>query len=126
MTQSNTMSVWVAYQMQKVRTYVLAFVNFISILMKSLCISLGVIVHAYLRFFYKHTLKALYVILGVMEFDSAIMDHRRRFGAVLSLRNIQTPVSVAKSVLGDTLNLNLCDFALFCLPSFLHNSNYII
>ena len=35
-----------------------------------------------------------------MEFDAAVMDHRRRYGAVLALQNIQTPVSVAKSVLG--------------------------
>jgi Asparaginase len=37
--------------------------------------------------------------LGIMEFDSAIMDHRRRYGAVMALQNIQKPVSVAKSIL---------------------------
>jgi hypothetical protein len=61
MTKSNTMSVWVAYQMQKVCTYVLAFVNFISRIIKSLYIVLGVIVCAYLGHFYKHTYKELYV-----------------------------------------------------------------
>ena len=37
---------------------------------------------------------------GVMEFDSAIMDYRRRYGAVMSLRDVKTPISVAKSIMG--------------------------
>eukprot|EP00596_Hydrurales_sp_CCMP1899_P008952 CAMPEP_0119041298 /NCGR_PEP_ID=MMETSP1177-20130426/11512_1 /TAXON_ID=2985 /ORGANISM="Ochromonas sp, Strain CCMP1899" /LENGTH=370 /DNA_ID=CAMNT_0007007229 /DNA_START=242 /DNA_END=1354 /DNA_ORIENTATION=- len=36
---------------------------------------------------------------GVMEFDSAIMDHRRRYGAVMALTDIKTPISIAKSIL---------------------------
>ena len=36
---------------------------------------------------------------GKMEFDAAIMDHRCRYGAVLGLQDITTPISVARSVM---------------------------
>jgi isoaspartyl peptidase/L-asparaginase-like protein (Ntn-hydrolase superfamily) len=36
---------------------------------------------------------------GVMEFDSAIMDHKRRYGAVMALTDIKTPISIAKRIL---------------------------
>lgn len=36
---------------------------------------------------------------GVVECDAAIMDHRRRYGAVMGLTDIATAVSVARSVL---------------------------
>lgn len=36
---------------------------------------------------------------GVMELDAAIMDHRLRYGAVLALRRIRTPISVARTVM---------------------------
>lgn len=36
---------------------------------------------------------------GVMEMDAAIMDHHSRYGAVMALRDIKTPISVARSVL---------------------------
>lgn len=36
---------------------------------------------------------------GVMELDAAIMDHESRYGAVMALRNIRTPISVARTVL---------------------------
>ena len=47
-----------------------------------------------------------------MEFDAAIMDDRRRYGAVMSLPNIQTPISVAKSVLGKNKKYGI--FVKFC------------
>jgi N4-(beta-N-acetylglucosaminyl)-L-asparaginase len=36
---------------------------------------------------------------GVVECDAAVMDHRRRYGAVMGLTDIATPVSVARSIL---------------------------
>ena len=54
-------------------------------------------------------------VLGIMEFDAAIMDHRRRYGAVMALQNIQNPVSVAKSILRTYVHL-FCSFS-FCLVS---------
>jgi len=36
---------------------------------------------------------------GEMEFDAAIMDHKRRYGAVLCLQDIANPISVARSVM---------------------------
>lgn len=36
---------------------------------------------------------------GVMELDAAIMDHTCRYGAVMALTNISTPISVARTVL---------------------------
>ena len=36
---------------------------------------------------------------GVVECDAAVMDHRRRYGAVMGLTDIATAVSVARSVL---------------------------
>jgi N4-(beta-N-acetylglucosaminyl)-L-asparaginase len=37
--------------------------------------------------------------LGVMELDAAIMDHESRYGAVMSLPRIATPISVARTVM---------------------------
>ena len=37
---------------------------------------------------------------GKMEFDAAIMDHRTRYGAVMSLQDIKNPISVARHILG--------------------------
>jgi len=36
---------------------------------------------------------------GVMELDAAMMDHRLRYGAVLALQGILTPISVARTVM---------------------------
>jgi N4-(beta-N-acetylglucosaminyl)-L-asparaginase len=36
---------------------------------------------------------------GVMELDAAIMDHELRYGAVMGLREISCPVSVARTIL---------------------------
>ncbi len=36
---------------------------------------------------------------GMMELDAAIMDHDCRYGAVMSLPNIATPISVARTVM---------------------------
>lgn len=36
---------------------------------------------------------------GVMELDAAIMDSECRYGAVMALRDIRTPISVARTVL---------------------------
>lgn len=36
---------------------------------------------------------------GIMELDAAIMDHRLRYGAVLALQGILTPISVARTVM---------------------------
>lgn len=36
---------------------------------------------------------------GVMELDAAIMDHQRRYGAVMSMPDIATPISVARTVM---------------------------
>lgn len=36
---------------------------------------------------------------GIMELGSAMMDHMRRYGAMMALQNITTPISVARSVL---------------------------
>ena len=45
---------------------------------------------------------------GVMELDAAVMDHRRRYGAVLALTDVPTPVSVARSVLERSPHSVLC------------------
>eukprot|EP01039_Chlorochromonas_danica_P008866 gene8866-9778_t len=37
--------------------------------------------------------------LGVMELDAAIMDHHCRYGAVMSIPRITTPISVARSIM---------------------------
>jgi N4-(beta-N-acetylglucosaminyl)-L-asparaginase len=36
---------------------------------------------------------------GVMELDAAIMDEKRRYGAVMALQDIANPISVAKTVM---------------------------
>jgi len=36
---------------------------------------------------------------GVMEFDAAVMDDKLRYGAVMALSDIRTPISVARSIL---------------------------
>jgi N4-(beta-N-acetylglucosaminyl)-L-asparaginase len=36
---------------------------------------------------------------GIMELDAAIMDHHARYGAVMGLTNIATPISVARTVM---------------------------
>ena len=38
-------------------------------------------------------------INGVMELDAAIMDHEMRYGAVMAMRDIATPISVARTVM---------------------------
>jgi isoaspartyl peptidase/L-asparaginase-like protein (Ntn-hydrolase superfamily) len=63
-----------------------------------------------------------------MEFDAAIMDHRRRYGAVMALQNIQKPVSVAKSILRTYVHLffffnSFSFFLLFFLFSIRLKSN---
>ena len=34
-----------------------------------------------------------------MELDAAIMDHRKRYGAVMAMRTTKTPISVAKTIM---------------------------
>lgn len=36
---------------------------------------------------------------GIMELDAAIMDSKRRYGAVMCLQNIKNPISVARSIM---------------------------
>jgi hypothetical protein len=36
---------------------------------------------------------------GIMELDAAIMDHNSKYGAVMCLQNIKTPISVARKIL---------------------------
>ena len=36
---------------------------------------------------------------GVMELDAAIMDDRRRYGAVMAIRDVKSPISVARAVM---------------------------
>jgi N4-(beta-N-acetylglucosaminyl)-L-asparaginase len=36
---------------------------------------------------------------GYMEFDAAMMDHDRRYGAVMALKGIPNPISVARTVM---------------------------
>jgi N4-(beta-N-acetylglucosaminyl)-L-asparaginase len=36
---------------------------------------------------------------GIMELDGAMMDHELRYGAVMSLKNIANPISVARTVM---------------------------
>lgn len=36
---------------------------------------------------------------GAMEFDAAVMDDKLRYGAVMALSDIRTPISVARSIL---------------------------
>lgn len=36
---------------------------------------------------------------GVMELDAAIMDDRRRYGAVMAIRDVKSPISVARVVM---------------------------
>jgi N4-(beta-N-acetylglucosaminyl)-L-asparaginase len=36
---------------------------------------------------------------GVMELDAAIMNHDRQYGAVMSIPNIATPISVARTIM---------------------------
>jgi N4-(beta-N-acetylglucosaminyl)-L-asparaginase len=38
---------------------------------------------------------------GIMELDAAIMDHDLRYGAVMSLKNIAIPISVARTVMDE-------------------------
>ena len=45
---------------------------------------------------------------GMMELDAAVMDHKRRYGAVLALTDVATPVSVARSVLERSPHSVLC------------------
>ena len=45
---------------------------------------------------------------GVMELDAAIMDHRSKYGAVMSIQNIESPISVARSVLEKCVHNILC------------------
>ena len=54
------------------------------------------------------------MFLGVMEFDSAIMDYRRRYGAVMSLRDVKTPISVARSIMGKYVTELMIDCCCCC------------
>lgn len=36
---------------------------------------------------------------GIMEFDAAIMDNNKRYGAVMAIQNVNNPIAVARSVM---------------------------
>ena len=45
---------------------------------------------------------------GLMELDAAIMDHRSKYGAVMSIQHIESPISVARSVMEKCVHNILC------------------
>jgi len=45
---------------------------------------------------------------GNMELDAAIMDHKKRYGAVMALKNIKTPISVARSIMEKCVHNIIC------------------
>jgi len=45
---------------------------------------------------------------GDMEFDAAIMDSNKRYGAVMALKNIKTPISIARSVMEKCIHNVIC------------------
>eukprot|EP01035_Chromulina_nebulosa_P028382 gene28382-37462_t len=45
---------------------------------------------------------------GVMELDAAIMDHKLRYGAVMGITDIKTPISVARTVMEKCVHNILC------------------
>lgn len=45
---------------------------------------------------------------GIMEFDAAIMDSKKRYGAVMALKSIKTPISVARSVMEKCVHNIIC------------------
>jgi N4-(beta-N-acetylglucosaminyl)-L-asparaginase len=55
--------------------------------------------------------------MGEMELDAAMMDHDSNYGAVMAIRDIKTPISVARAVMEKCFHNILCgdgalDFAL--------------
>ena len=45
---------------------------------------------------------------GHMELDAAIMDHKKRYGAVMAIKKIKSPISIARSIMEKCVHNVIC------------------